>query len=133
MPQNKFHGILVNMAFTDITYPTQFTLFGQQKSGDWILYGIEISRERLDHSIAQIQTNMREDEPFYAHLYDDEMLVVIFKNRVFIVTSHSSSWGEIKRYGKELNIPQEQLDFWPNRFQDEPHYFEPESLNYKNI
>jgi hypothetical protein len=124
MSQNKFHGILVNMAFTDITYPTHFKLFAQQNAGDWILYGIEISRENLDPSIAQIQKNMREDEPFYAHLYDDEMLVVIFKKRIFKTTSHSSSWGEIMRYGKALNIPQEQLDFWPNRFQDEPHYFE---------
>jgi hypothetical protein len=128
MAQNKFHGILVNMAFTETTYPTHFPLFAQENAGDWVLYGIEISRENLDDSIAQIQTNMRKDEPFYAHLYDDEMLVVIFKKKVFTVTSHSSSWGEILHYGKELNIPMEQLDFWPNRFQDEPHYFKPVSL-----
>lgn len=128
MAQNKFHGILVNMAFTDIAFPKHFKLFAQQNAGDWVLYGIEITPEHLDDSIVQIQSNMREDEPFYAHLYDDEMLVVIFKNKVFKVTSHASSWDEIQRYGAMLNIPQEQLDFWPNRFQDEPHYFEPASF-----
>ena len=132
MAQNKFHGILVNMAFSDIAFPKQFRLFANQTAGDWILYGVEISRERLDQTITQIQTNMREDEPFYAHFYDDELLVVIFKNKVFRVTSHASSWGEILHYGNELNIPKEQLDFWPNRFQDEPHYFEPESFTQKN-
>lgn len=24
---------------------------------------------------------------------------------------------------EKLNIPEKQLDFWPNRFQDELHYF----------
>lgn len=132
MAQNKFHGILVNMAFTDGSFPVQFELFAQKAAGDWILYGVEISRERLDQAITQIQTNMREDEPFYAHFYDDELLVVIFKNKVFRVTSHASSWDEILRFGKELNIPMEQLDFWPNRFQDEPHYFEPASFTQQN-
>ena len=128
MAQNVFHGILINMAFTDKTFPAHFKLFAQQNAGDWVLYGIEISRERLDDSIAEIQKNMREDEPFYNHLYDDEVLVVIFKNKAFKVTSHASSWDEILRYGEELNIPQEQLDCWPNRFQDEPHYFVPASF-----
>jgi len=129
MAQSTFHGILVNMAFIDKSFPIQFKQFAQKTAGDWILYGVEILRERLDDSIAQIQAAMREDAPFYAHFYDDEILVVIFKNKIFKVTSHASSWDEILRYGKGVNIPAEQLDFWPNRFQDEPHYFEPESFN----
>ncbi len=128
MAQSRFHGILVNMAFSDRSFPTRFKRFAQKTAGDWILYGIEVSRESLDDSIVQIQANMREDAPFYGHLYDDEMIVVIYKNKVFKVTSHASSWEEILHYGKGLNIPVEQLDFWPNRFQDEPHYFEPESF-----
>ena len=125
MAQTTFHGILVNMAFTDRSFPIRFNRFAQKTAGDWILYGVEIPRESLDDTVAQIQASMREDAPFYAHLYDDEMLVVIFKNKVFKVASYASSWDEILRFGKGLNIPVEQLDFWPNRFQDEPHYFEP--------
>lgn len=125
MQQDYFHGILVNMAFTDKSFPIHFNLFAKKNAGDWTLYGVEISRDGLDQAITQIQTRMRDDAPFYAHLYDDQMLVVIFKNKVFKVTSHASSWEDIMLYGKGLNIPQEQLDFWPNRFQDEVHYFEP--------
>lgn len=128
MQQIKFHGILVNMAFIDKSFPVQYKLFAKQEAGDWVLYGIEISREDLDQVIIQIQSNMRDDVPFYAHLYDDQMLLVIFKNKIFKVTSHASSWDEIKLYGRELKIPEEQLDFWPNRFQDEAHYFKPESF-----
>ena len=71
---------------------------------------------------------MRSSEPWYAHLYNDEELIVIFKEKVFRVTSHASGWQPIIDYGKSLNIPVSQLTFWPNRFQDEIHYFKPEEF-----
>lgn len=46
-----------------------------------------------------------------------------FKEKVFHVKPHVSTWQEVILYGKTLDIPSEQLDFWPNRFQDEAHYF----------
>lgn len=66
---------------------------------------------------------MRSDQIFYNHIYDDELLIVIFKDKVFHISSHSSSWDEIIKFGNNHGIPKEQLDFWPNRFQDEHHYF----------
>jgi hypothetical protein len=88
-----------------------------------VLYGIEVTRDNLESAIFDIQAAMRSDAPFYAHLYDDETVIVIFQAHIFRVNSHRSSWGEVMRYGKTLGIPAEQLDFWPNRFQDEVHYF----------
>lgn len=128
MQQKIFHGILVDMAFIDRRYPEAFSIFAQEKSGDWTLYGIEVPRNDLENAVVNIQTQMRTDEHFYAHLYDDEVVVVIFKTRVFRVTPHISSWGDIQQYGMTLEIPVEQLDFWPNRFQDEPHYFKRENF-----
>jgi len=122
--QSCFHGILVDAAFIDRKFPESFRLFAHRQSGGWTLFGVEISRQDLDQAIHAIQAAMRTDEPFYSHLYDDETVIVIFQNQVFRVTSHSSSWLEIKTFGKTLNIPDEQLDFWPNRFQDEIHYFD---------
>jgi hypothetical protein len=123
MQQDKFHGILVDAAFTDRHYPETFTLFAHKKTGDWGLYGIEIQRENIEAAVRDIQSHMREDEPFYNHIYDDEMLIIIFKQRVYLATPNSSSWKEIQQYGLTLEIPPDQLDFWPNRFQDEIHYF----------
>ena len=85
--------------------------------------GIEVSRDKVETAITAIQKQMRTDDHFYSHLYVDETVIVIFKDKVFRVTPHISSWTEIKKYGMELGIPEAQLDFWPNRFQDEPHYF----------
>jgi len=121
--QLLFHGILVNISFIDREYPERFTLFDKKQAGDWILYGVEVTRSNLEETIADIQQHMRTDELFYNHLYDDEELIVIFPERVFRAQSHASSWGEIIDFGLASRIPAGQLDFWPNRFQDEKHYF----------
>ena len=128
MLQNMFHGILVNMAFIDHGYPEMYPIFAKEKIGDWILYGIEVPRNALEKAVIDIQTHMRADEPFYTHLYDDELVVVIFRTQTFRVTPHKSSWEDILLHGAKLAIPVEQLDFWPNRFQDEIHYFKRESF-----
>ncbi len=128
MIQSTFHGILVDLAFTDRHFPETFALFARKFSGNWTLYGIDVPRLDLEQSITRIQAAMRVDQPFYSHLYDDETVVVIFKDRVFRVNPHISSWNEVRDYGFTLNIPAEQLDFWPNRFQDEIHYFTREEI-----
>lgn len=126
--KNVYHGVLVDKSFTDPSFPETFKIFAKRKSADWTLYGIEIDKSRLQEAIKNIQLYFKSDEPYYAHLYNDEKLIVIFKNKVFSVTPQSSTWKEIVTFGKLLNIPGEQLDFWPNRFQDEVHYFEPEDF-----
>jgi hypothetical protein len=123
MQTDVFHGILLDVGFVDPRYPETFSRFAQKRSGDWGLYGIEIPRDELENTVLSIQANMRADGQFYNHLYDDETLIVIFKTRVFHATPHRSSWDAIQQYGISLDIPIEQLDFWPNRFQDEIHYF----------
>lgn len=124
MQQSMFHGILLDLSFIDRNYPKTFSIFALKKSDDWGLYGIRVPRNDLENAITDIQSHMRADKHFfYNHLYDDETVVVIFKERIFYVTSHASSWEALIHYAITLGIAIEQLDFWPNRFQDEVHYF----------
>lgn len=120
-----YHGIILDMAFNDTTYLEKLKLFAKRKSSsnDWILYGIEISNDMFDQTIQEIQSNMKSDKPYYSHFYNDDEMIVIFKDKLFKVKPHISTWSPIIEYGKTLGIPAEQLDFWPNRFQDELHYF----------
>ena len=92
--------------------------------GEWVLSGIETDKNNIKNTIKDIQYNMRSDKNFYSHLYDDEILYVIYKEKIFKLKTHASTWNVAIIYGKQLGIPEEQLDFWPNRFQDECHYFE---------
>jgi hypothetical protein len=121
-----YHGIILDMAFNDTSYPKKLKLFAKRKSSSngWILYGIEIADDKFDKTIKEIQTNMKSDKPYYSHFYNDEIMIVIFKGKLFKVKPHISTWSPVIKYGKTLGIPAEQLDFWPNRFQDEIHYFD---------
>jgi len=123
-----YHGIIIDQEFKDLSISKTFKVFAKKQSGSWGIYGIEVEDSQLEESIKRIQESMKEDESWYAHLYNDEKLVVIFKNKVFEAKPHANSWKPIVDYGRELNIPEEQLDFWPNRFQDERHYFSKEDF-----
>ncbi|MDO8515068.1 MAG: hypothetical protein Q7S14_01085 [bacterium] len=119
-----YHGIIIDQQFKDKNFLNNFKVFAKKQDGSWGIFGIEIEDKLLDKTIDSIQQNMDESKPWYAHLYDDKSLIIIFKSKIIKVTPHKSTWSPIVEYGKTLNIPEKQLDFWPNRFQDEIHYFE---------
>ncbi len=125
-----YHGIVFDSEFSDPLYPEQLEIFARRKSSTtgWTLYGIVVSDEKIEELISEVQANMKSDKPYYAHFYNDNKLLVVFKEKVFEATPHISTWKPINEYGKQLNIPEEQLDFWPNRFQDEIHYFKKEDF-----
>lgn len=117
-----FHAILIDKQFSDRTFPEQFSCFAKKQSGNWKIFGVEIEEQNIEEFIKQVQKHMNEGG-WYAHAYNDKNLLVIFKHKVIKVLPHKSTWQPIIDYGEYLGIPSEQLDFWPNRFQDEPHYF----------
>lgn len=133
MKQNTWHGIILDLEFTDPKFPETFKIFAKRKSktNPWVLFGIEVDNDGLDIAVKSIQDNLKTDAPYYAHLYNDEEVIVIFKEKIIRVTSHVSTWQPIIEYGKTLNIPEVQLDFWPNRFQDEKHYFNKNDYVFK--
>lgn len=132
----KWHGIVLDAEFENPDFPLGFKIFAKRKSktNPWTLFGIEINDDNLGDSIKSIQDNLKASQPYYAHLYNDEEVIVIFKEKVIKVKPNKSTWKPIVEYGKKLNIPGEQLDFWPNRFQDEIHYFDKEDfLNHEMV
>jgi hypothetical protein len=130
MPQPLYHGILVDFAFTNHEYPERYDLFAKQRSddGEWQLFGVEVKPELLHELISEIQAEMKDDAPYYVHLYNDEELVIVFKNRVFRFTEGPETWSPAKFYAKGLGVPEDQLDFFPNQFSQEQGYFKPESF-----
>lgn len=123
-----YHGIFIDQEFTDKTFPENFKVFAKKQDGSWGIYGVEIEDSNLEESIKRIQENMKSNQPWYAHFYNDERLIVVFKDEVFEIQPNEGSWEPVKEYGRKFNIPEKQLDFWPNRFQDEHHYFSKEDF-----
>ena len=130
MKQPEYHGIILDLEFKDPKYPLKFDIFATRKSteNNWLLYGIRVSNDDLEEVISAVQENLKDDKPYYAHFYNDEELVVVYKMKVFRVKPHKSTWKQIIEYGRKLEITEDQLTFWPNRFQDEEHYFKEEDF-----
>lgn len=118
-----YHGILIDQSFKEPSFVNTFKLFNKKQDGSWGIYGVEVEDSQIDKEISEIQSNMKDDQNWYAHFYNDKELIVVFKKKVFRVTPDESTWRPFVDYGKELNIPEEQLNVNPSRFQDETHYF----------
>lgn len=124
--QNNYHGILLDEEFISgqSFISTNFNIFAQRKSktNSWTLFGVEFPKSNLKNILKLTQENLLTG-PYYLHFYNDTDLIVVFKEKIFTVEPHISTWQPIIDYGKTLGVPATQLDFWPNRFQDEQHYF----------
>ncbi len=125
-----YHGIILDLQFVDPAYPEKFKIFAKKKSStnDWVIYGVEIEDADIDAVISDIRSNMNAGKPYYAHFYNDQVLIVVFKDKVFRCSPQASSWSEVIDYGASIGVPRVQLDFKPCRFRDEITYFKPEDF-----
>lgn len=114
---DNYHGIIVDVSQEDKEIFNDLRVIGKKKAWGWILYKISVESKEIDIVLKKLQENMKKG--FYFHLYKDEELIVVFKNKIFRVKTDKSTWNEIIKYGKLLNIPEKQLDFFPCKIEDE--------------
>lgn len=99
------------------------TKFSEKQN--WHLHIVEIP-EPTEKAIKEIQEAMVVDKPYYFHIYDEgKTLIVIFKDKVFHLNPNDElTWREAREYGgSKLNIPPEQLDFFPSKISEEDNWF----------
>jgi len=117
----KYHAVIIEQSLNDKSVLADIKIINKKKSDDWDLDILEINN--IEKAIKIIQSAMVSNEPYYWHIYDDNnTLIVVFKNMVFnLDPKDMSTWNEAQEYGsKLLNIPADQLDFYPKEFSDEP-------------
>ncbi len=93
---------------------------------NWHLHIVEVP-ETIEDSIKEIQNAMIGDRPYYFHIYDEgKTLIIIFKDKIFQINpSDKSTWKEAREYGaSRLNIPPEQLDFYPAKISEENDWYD---------
>lgn len=120
-----YHGIILDKEFKASSFVNSFKIFKKRKSNDasWMLFGIEIEDKNINNTIKNIQENLKDNQPFYAHLYNGEKLIVIFKKKVFFATLDKNTWKEFVDFGVGSGIPKVQMNVSPVRFGDEEEYF----------
>ncbi len=119
---NNYHGIILNVSQVNQSIFNSLKIIGKLKvkNSNWILYKVEINPNDLDVITLILQENMNENK-FYFHFYRNNELIIVFKNRIFKISTEKSTWSEAIEYGKSLAIPEKQLDFVPNRIEDETY------------
>ena len=120
-----YHGIIIDSSFTNLDFLKGIKFFAKRKSvnNPWTLYGIEVKEELIEDTLTKVQKFLKTDKNYYSHFYNKSNLIVVYKKRIFKIKPDVTTWKSAIDYGLKLNIPHEQLDFWPNRRQDEIHYF----------
>lgn len=120
-----YHGNLLDTEFKNPNFLKKFKIFASRKSrrNPWTMTGVIVPGEKIDEVIKEVQKNLLGGQPYYAHFYRNEELIIVYKKKVFRVTPDQSTWDGAIEYGRDLGIPDDQLVFAPNRFEDEEAYY----------
>jgi len=118
-----FHALVILNSLTKTEMLSDYKLLSKKTDGSWLIKKMELTDENIDNFIENIQFNMAENQGWYAHIYnhDGSKLIIIFKKKVFYTDSQKVNWQDAIKYGVLIGIPIEQLDFRPNKFEDEKY------------
>ena len=119
-----YHSIIIEESLKDKEILDKYKITRTKIDDKWHLHIVEF--EDPECFIKDIQKNMVSDQPYYFHIYNEgNYLKVIFKQKVFnLDPKDKNTWIEVQNYGAEkLNIPAEELNFFPNNFDSEDKWF----------
>lgn len=119
-----YHAIVLQSSLSDhSTLEDQYLPFAYVKSenGSPNILALEVKPSEKDQFISKLQKEIKAG-PYYAHLYNDSELIVVFKEKSFVV-ANPDEIIPVWEYARSLNIPEEQLDFQPASFAEEEDYF----------
>jgi len=120
------HSIIIEESLKDPKVLENYKILRTKFSAknNWHLHIIEIPD--LEKAVKEIQEAIVEDKPYYFHIYDEgKTLIVIFKDKIFNLNPRDlTTWKEARAFGAgKLNIPAEQLDFYPSEISLEDNWY----------
>jgi hypothetical protein len=75
---------------------------------------VRVPAEDLDHEVEALRSILVHTDCWYAHFFGRDVLVVVFDNEVFRVSTDPSTWDAAVRHGRVGGVPDDELDFSPN-------------------
>jgi len=121
-----YHSIIIEESLKDPKVLEHYKILRTKFSekNNWHLHIIEIPEP--EKAIKGIQEAMVGDRPYYFHIYDEgKTLTVIFKDKTFNLNPmDQSTWQSARAFGAgKLNIPEEQLNFYPTKISEEDDWY----------
>ena len=122
-----YHAVIIEESLKNPEVLERYKILRTKFSSEenWHLHIVEIP-EPPDKAIKEIQEAMVSDRPYYFHIYNEgKTLIVVFKDKFFqLDPNNKSTWQEAQKYGaSKLNIPSDQLDFYPSRISEEDDWY----------
>lgn len=116
-----YTAILLNKSFTDEDFVSKSLEIIQEKiytDSDWIVYEVKIT----DEDIKMISDAMTSG-PWYNHAFNDDKVIVIFKNKIFEISKDDYNLSIVIEYSKHLDIPTDQMNIKPVNKRELEEYF----------
>lgn len=81
----------------------------------WTMHTVEFPEEKADHIAEELSKSLDAKHPtWYADFKNDTHHYIVYLLKVFKVDlSNPRQYKEVKKYGRHLGIPAQQLDFAP--------------------
>jgi hypothetical protein len=108
---DDYLGIVVRESLRDpsLTPP----VIASKRGAEWTLLLVRIPKEELDLQLETLRSNLDRTDCWYAHLFREDELVVLFDDAVFRVTTNPATWDAVLQHGRERGVPDDELDFSP--------------------
>ena len=104
-----FKGMIVEESLLDPTLINRFAVEKVQISTPvhWHIYTVFVKEQLID----ECQHHLK-DGPWYMHFWQSDSVVVVFKNKLFRLSTYDEeAWAQVKTYARSIGISEEQLDF----------------------
>ena len=111
MEKAGYFGVIILESLTDLSIMGEVEVLRESDikapPGDpypvWSRRLVRIEAEKMIPFARKLASLMKED--FYNHFVDEKKLVVVFKDRYFLLDKHDqSSWGEMIAYGETVRV-----------------------------
>ncbi len=119
----NYLGIVIEQSLANRSVLKDFRIEARRNVGSWEFLLVSISEPELEQHLQTLQEAMRPNEPWYAHYFAGNELLVVFRNALFRIGVDPSTWASAVEHGLALGIPREQLDFKPRTKTDALAFF----------
>ena len=114
----SYTGVLVKEGLRRPGILGQLPILGSHRGDNWTIVKVGVPEADLSRAVKLIQSTLIEEPTYFAHLYREDEVIIIFPDRIFTTRKGSRELREAYQYGLEKGIPSNELDFAP---------FDPES------
>ena len=112
--EKNYKGLIVEESLDDNRILNRFNVIGlevtesENPAERWHIFQVKAGKNDIELLAKHIA-----DKKWYAHFWSDDEILVVFQHKMFAIDRHNDKKGndEAVKYGLNLGIPKEQLDF----------------------